>query len=54
MKAERGALTQSRFRTEEDMKYYDDGCVTHAELKRFAKSVHEGAMMVYFKDVLAA
>jgi hypothetical protein len=36
------------------MKYYDKGCETHAELKRFVKSVHEGSMMVYFRNVLAA
>ncbi|OAG10808.1 uncharacterized protein CC84DRAFT_1161658 [Paraphaeosphaeria sporulosa] len=43
----------TEFKNEEDMKYYDEGCETHAELKKFAKSVHEGAMMVYFRDVLA-
>ncbi|KAJ4348065.1 uncharacterized protein N0V89_009437 [Didymosphaeria variabile] len=44
----------TEFKDEADMKYYDDGCETHAELKKFVKSVHEGAMMVYFRDVLAA
>lgn len=42
----------TRFRTLDDMKYYDDGCETHAKLKSFAKSVHQGAMMVYFQNVL--
>lgn len=44
---------RQRFKNEADMKYYDDECETHAELKKFARSVHEGAMMVYFKNVLA-
>ncbi|KAL5451973.1 hypothetical protein PMIN05_000354 [Paraphaeosphaeria minitans] len=43
----------TEFKNEDDMRYYDDGCETHAKLKKFAKSVHEGAMMVYFRDVLA-
>ncbi|CAK7235120.1 hypothetical protein SEUCBS140593_009175 [Sporothrix eucalyptigena] len=35
-----------------DMQYYDNGCAAHAELRSFAQSVHEGAMVVYFEDVL--
>lgn len=35
------------------MKYYDDGCETHAELRKFVRTVHEGMMMVYFRNVLA-
>jgi hypothetical protein len=44
------AITQ--FKNVEDMKYYDEGCETHAKLKAFAKSVHQGAMMVYFQNAL--
>ena len=33
------ALTQ--FKNVDDMKYYDDGCETHAKLKAFAKDVHQ-------------
>jgi hypothetical protein len=31
----------TQFQDVEDMKYYDDGCETHAKLKAFAKSVHQ-------------
>lgn len=44
---------QSVFASEEDMKYYDNGCAAHAELKEYAKTVHQGIMMVYFEDKLA-
>jgi hypothetical protein len=35
------------------MEYYDNGCAAHAELREFAKTVHNGAMMVYFEDGVA-
>lgn len=35
------------------MKYYDNGCTAHAELKEYVKTVHQGIMMVYFEDKLA-
>lgn len=38
----------SVFSSEDDMVYYDNKCTTHAELKAFAKGVHNGALMVYF------
>ncbi|CAK7221621.1 hypothetical protein SBRCBS47491_004591 [Sporothrix bragantina] len=37
-----------------DMQYYDSGCAAHAELRSFAQSVHEGAMVVYFEDAIGA
>lgn len=43
----------SVFDSLEDMQYYDNGCAAHAELRGFAQSVHEGAMVVYFEDALA-
>ncbi|KJR81595.1 stress responsive A/B barrel domain protein [Sporothrix schenckii 1099-18] len=43
----------SVFDSLEDMQYYDKGCTAHAELRTFAQSVHEGAMVVYFEDALA-
>ncbi|KIH89736.1 stress responsive A/B barrel domain protein [Sporothrix brasiliensis 5110] len=43
----------SVFDSLEDMQYYDKGCAAHAELRTFAQSVHEGAMVVYFEDALA-
>jgi len=41
----------SVFSSTEDMVYYDDECKAHAALKDVAKSVHKGAMMVYFESV---
>ncbi|OIW24789.1 stress responsive A/B barrel domain-containing protein [Coniochaeta ligniaria NRRL 30616] len=43
---------QSTFASKEDMAYYDNGCAAHAELKNFAKTVHQGVMMVYFENAL--
>lgn len=43
---------QSTFASTEDMAYYDNQCKAHADLKSFAKTVHEGAMMVYFENAL--
>jgi hypothetical protein len=43
---------QSTFASKEDMAYYDNGCTAHAELKGFAKSVHQGSMVVYFENAL--
>ncbi|KAI5457644.1 stress responsive A/B barrel domain-containing protein [Mariannaea sp. PMI_226] len=42
----------SVFDSVDDMKYYDDECAAHAELKVFAKSVHQGAMMAFFENEL--
>lgn len=42
----------SVFASVEDMKYYDDECTAHAELKKVAKTVHQGAMMAYFHNVI--
>jgi len=41
----------SVFASKDDMKYYDDECEAHAALKQVAKSVHKGAMMVYFESI---
>ncbi|KAF2844939.1 hypothetical protein T440DRAFT_473002 [Plenodomus tracheiphilus IPT5] len=38
----------SVFESEEDLKYYDEGCEAHAELRGFVRSVSEGFLMVYF------
>jgi hypothetical protein len=42
----------SVFASVEDMKYYDDECAAHAELKKFAREAHQGVMMVYFQNAL--
>lgn len=42
----------SAFRSVEDMEYYDHNCQAHAELKKVAKTLHKGNMMVYFQSVL--
>lgn len=42
----------SQFRSVGDMEYYDNDCQAHAALKKVAKSMHEGAMMVYFANDL--
>jgi len=41
----------SVFASKEDMVYYDNECEAHGRLKIVAKSVHEGAMMVYFESI---
>jgi hypothetical protein len=41
----------SVFACKEDMVYYDNECEAHGRLKVVAKSVHEGAMMVYFESI---
>ncbi|KAM0504622.1 hypothetical protein ACHAPB_003717 [Verticillium nonalfalfae] len=43
---------KSTFASVDDMAYYDNECAAHAELKAFAKSVNQGAMMIYFQDEL--
>lgn len=43
----------SVFRSVQDMNYYDNGCAAHAELKEYAKTVHQGAMMVFFENELS-
>ncbi|PHH62119.1 hypothetical protein CDD81_7550 [Ophiocordyceps australis] len=40
----------SVFSSVDDMTYYDNECAAHAELKTLAKSVHQGAMMVFFEN----
>ncbi|KAH7000338.1 hypothetical protein EDB80DRAFT_723739 [Ilyonectria destructans] len=42
----------SVFKSADDMAYYDNECAAHGELKAFAKSVHQGAMMVFFENEL--
>ncbi|KAH8679128.1 hypothetical protein BGZ61DRAFT_395879 [Ilyonectria robusta] len=42
----------SVFKSGDDMVYYDNECAAHGELKAFAKSVHQGAMMVFFENEL--
>lgn len=42
----------SVFASVEDMKYYDDECTAHGELKKVAKTLHQGAMMVYFQNAI--
>ncbi|CAI4214310.1 unnamed protein product [Parascedosporium putredinis] len=41
------------FATEDDMRFYDEGCAAHAEIKKLARSIHGGGVMtVYFQDGL--
>ncbi|KAL5451833.1 hypothetical protein PMIN06_006124 [Paraphaeosphaeria minitans] len=41
----------SKFKSKEDMAYYDEGCAAHAALKAFAKNVIQGPpMVVYLED----
>ncbi|KAH6651536.1 stress responsive A/B barrel domain-containing protein [Truncatella angustata] len=42
----------SQFSSISDMQYYDNECKAHVELKSFAKTVHQGAMMVYYESIL--
>lgn len=42
----------SVFASEEDMNYYDIECAAHAELKKVAKALHQGVMMIYFSNAL--
>ncbi|RYP70711.1 hypothetical protein DL769_004882 [Monosporascus sp. CRB-8-3] len=41
----------SVFALTDDMAYYDNKCEAHANLKLFAKTVHQGAMMVYYESI---
>jgi len=42
-------VARSEFKDLEDMKFYDDGCEAHAELKKGAKTLGvEGVMTVYY------
>ncbi|PHH75931.1 hypothetical protein CDD80_1927 [Ophiocordyceps camponoti-rufipedis] len=43
----------SVFSSVADMKYYDEQCPAHAELKAFAKTANQGVMMVYFENELS-
>ncbi|EQL03099.1 hypothetical protein G6O67_006604 [Ophiocordyceps sinensis] len=43
----------SVFSSVDDMAYYDNECAAHAELKAVARSVHQGAMMVFFENELS-
>ena len=40
------------FATLEDWEYYDEQCSAHGEIKKLARTIHRGAMMVYFQNVL--
>ncbi|PKS08194.1 hypothetical protein jhhlp_005470 [Lomentospora prolificans] len=41
------------FETEDDMKYYDEQCSEHAEIKKLARSLQiPKPMMVYFQNAL--
>lgn len=42
----------SQFKSVEDMRYYDNECQAHAALKKVAKEIHRGAMMVFFENGL--
>jgi hypothetical protein len=42
----------SVFDSVEDMTYYDNECKAHQELRAFARSVSQGAMVVYFEDAV--
>ena len=42
----------SVFHSHEDMVYYDNECAAHSELKDFAKTVHQGRMVVFFENEL--
>ncbi|RDW59072.1 hypothetical protein BP5796_11996 [Coleophoma crateriformis] len=41
----------SIFASEDDMKYYDNECEAHAALKKVAKPLLQGMMMVYFESI---
>jgi len=43
---------KTTFRSMADFDYYDKECAAHKELAAFAKSVHDGVMMVYFESVV--
>ncbi|KAF5009554.1 hypothetical protein FDECE_4247 [Fusarium decemcellulare] len=43
-------VSKTEFANMDDMKYYDDGCQAHSELKGFVKTLGvEGVMTVFFK-----
>lgn len=42
----------SEFESRDDLLYYDNECAAHAELKAFARTVHQGSMMVFFENAI--
>jgi hypothetical protein len=44
----------TEFASLDDMKFYDDNCQTHAQLKAVAQSVHQGVMTVFFEPISLA
>ncbi|PSN70807.1 hypothetical protein BS50DRAFT_570287 [Corynespora cassiicola Philippines] len=43
---------KTTFASMEDFEFYDKQCPAHSEIKKFASSVNEGSMMVYFTSVV--
>ncbi|QYS97885.1 Stress-response A/B barrel domain-containing protein [Trichoderma simmonsii] len=41
----------SVFASLDDMLYYDNECAAHASLKSVAKTLHQGALMVYYESI---
>ncbi|CAK7208159.1 hypothetical protein SCUCBS95973_000007 [Sporothrix curviconia] len=42
----------SVFGSVQDMNYYDTECAAHQQLRAFAKTVSQGAMVVFFENAL--
>ncbi|KAJ9642790.1 hypothetical protein H2204_002438 [Knufia peltigerae] len=42
----------SEFASLEDFTYYDTQCAAHKKLKSFAKTAHQGTLMVFFEAVV--
>lgn len=45
-------VANTTFASMADFEFYDKDCEAHKVIREFAKSVHQGVMMVYFKSVL--
>ncbi|PNS17342.1 hypothetical protein CAC42_7025 [Sphaceloma murrayae] len=45
-------VANTTFASQEDFEYYDKYCEAHKALREFAKTVHQGSMMVYYRSVV--
>ncbi|KAF2218224.1 hypothetical protein BDZ85DRAFT_117009 [Elsinoe ampelina] len=45
-------VAQTTFADKEGFEFYDKHCEAHAEIREYAKTVHQGVLMVYFKSVV--
>ncbi|KAG8624580.1 hypothetical protein KVT40_007647 [Elsinoe batatas] len=45
-------VARTTFANQEGFEFYDKHCKAHGEIKEYAKTVHQGVLMVFFKSVV--